>query len=784
MKCQACHILKFEPLDKVQKLASSESAFSQTLGTSLALSRRAIAAASVTKTLGVGVRGALNVLPPKLRAKVEKPGSAEVLHNSVYILHESLKQLELSAAGGCVFCRLLWGGLRNPIVRSSSAKMNTCGDRNVRVYLSAYRALNPERTLSPLDDQYITIECGEDRSMCLEITAGKSEPLGQGFVINEQRSTILKRAVRGFPSRRPNKNGTFPFDSAQVDLNKSHELCTCTADPFTPLPTRVVDLGPTNGSRQPYLYHSRGEHARYCTLSHRWGSAAVLRTTNDNLQLHKRQLPLQDLSVTFKDAINICRELCIRYLWIDSLCIIQDSHEDWEQESSRMGDYYWNSFCTIAADHATEENQGCFRQRDPSSIQPCLILLTFLQDINKGIAAVRVAPRIQGGDDWRHRPYSILDTRAWVLQERVLSPRMLFFGEHQLSFSCISMRASESVPEGSERTGINVQAPFEELQRKIRMYTVSGQSNLSRLQSTGLPKPDIKINGQYGQIRVSVEPDVNKEVDPRFLRELHDNWYELLREYNKRSITQNSDVLPALSGLAKRFQETIGETYLAGLWSGDMKVGLLWSVDETAQRATTYRAPSWSWASLRTCRLRFNCLSENVTNDTLCRILKAEVSSRGPNLFGEVTEGKLYVEGILKHATVVIPPKAFDARDEKRRKEVPDMGVRYGAETDLHFREIGDAMDLEKGGCAFLEDVDTKEQLCKFEPEGKFDLFNTLVLCLPIVLQRNIFGAEAALCLVLQPNFPEEPTWRRVGFARTFKVDWFNGAEVYPMTIV
>lgn len=171
MMCQACQVLNFEPLDTVQKLVSSESAFSQTLGTSLALSRKAIAKARSAKKIDEGVRRALNVVPPRIRTKVDLPRTIEVLYNSVYVLQQSLQDLELSAQNGCHFCRLIWGGLREPIV--NPAQKNHSASLDVRLYLSAYRQFNPERTLAPLNDQYITAECGGDRSMRLEITAGK-----------------------------------------------------------------------------------------------------------------------------------------------------------------------------------------------------------------------------------------------------------------------------------------------------------------------------------------------------------------------------------------------------------------------------------------------------------------------------------------------------------------------------------------------------------------------------------------------------------------------------------
>lgn len=581
---------------------------------------------------------------------------------------------------------------------------------------------------------------------------------------------------------------------SRINLNKaigwilgceqSHELCARTIQSKSALPTRVIDLGPPRSNQVPYIYTSRGEFARYCTLSHRWGKNTILSTLKQNIEAHKLRLPLELMSSNFKDAIEVCRELCVRYLWIDSLCIIQDSREDWEEESAKMGDYYWNSFFTIAADHASDYYQGCFSRRDPYSIQPCNITFTFPHEIDRAIAEVRVAPRIQDGIDWRHKQYSILDTRSWVLQERVLSPRTLFFGEHQLTFCCITMRASESIPEGSDRTGANVQASFEEFQRKIRTFNAALQDGRPiDVTSNGAARTGTRTDMQTGEMVTSMEPEFNdkRQEQPKHLLELRSNWYELLVEYNKRSITQKSDVFPALSGLAQRFHKILGETYFAGIWSGDLIGGLLWSVDMNSQKGESYRAPSWSWACLRSCRLRFNCNYENVIGDPICRIFKVEVTTRTSNPYGEVVGGKLFVKGILKMARAVIPPAVV----EHLANEVPDMDIRYGSVDDLQFREIGDGIDLEKGECAYLEDHESGEQLSKFEPDGLFDtsIDNGLVFCVPLLIQRNMFGNQAALCLVLQPIHLQSSRWKRVGFARMLKTEWFNGANAFPLTI-
>jgi hypothetical protein len=92
-----------------------------------------------------------------------------------------------------------------------------------------------------------------------------------------------------------------------------------------------------------------GTRGRYAALSHCWGSNLTYKTSKDTLGSRKKAIVWSDLPATFQDAITICHELDVQYMWIDSLCIIQDSDEDWEEESAKMGTIYENAWITIAA---------------------------------------------------------------------------------------------------------------------------------------------------------------------------------------------------------------------------------------------------------------------------------------------------------------------------------------------------------------------------------------------------------------------------------------------------
>jgi hypothetical protein len=114
------------------------------------------------------------------------------------------------------------------------------------------------------------------------------------------------------------------------------------------LPTRLIDVGPPDNAKKPRLCLGQdiGEDKRYITLSHCWGgdTSGILKTTRATIDERLLGFEMESLPQNFRDAIVMTRKLRVRYLWIDSLCIIQDSREDWEQESAVMGEVYSNCY--------------------------------------------------------------------------------------------------------------------------------------------------------------------------------------------------------------------------------------------------------------------------------------------------------------------------------------------------------------------------------------------------------------------------------------------------------
>ncbi|KAF2176128.1 HET-domain-containing protein, partial [Zopfia rhizophila CBS 207.26] len=130
-------------------------------------------------------------------------------------------------------------------------------------------------------------------------------------------------------------------------------------------PTRLVEIGKEGICSKLCEGNQIGASVPYATLSHRWGKISDKRVlTKEEKASFQKALPESDLSQTFRDAITAARMLGFDYIWIDSLCIIQDSRDDWLNELSQMGKVYEDSTLTITATSSKDDNGGCFFSRD------------------------------------------------------------------------------------------------------------------------------------------------------------------------------------------------------------------------------------------------------------------------------------------------------------------------------------------------------------------------------------------------------------------------------------
>ena len=149
--------------------------------------------------------------------------------------------------------------------------------------------------------------------------------------------------------------------------NTSHHECARLREQNRRLPTRLIDVGTSDGSIKPHLFipPASAPFTPYTTLSYRWGPVPSTLLTQNSLSSLLEEIPFHLLPKTNQDAIMITRFLGIKYLWIDALCIIQDLEGDWHKESERMGDIYKDSCVTISASMAETGSKGCFVERGP-----------------------------------------------------------------------------------------------------------------------------------------------------------------------------------------------------------------------------------------------------------------------------------------------------------------------------------------------------------------------------------------------------------------------------------
>jgi hypothetical protein len=404
-----------------------------------------------------------------------------------------------------------------------------------------------------------------------------------------------------------------------------------------PLPSRLIRISSREPSRLVVTDDSTPP-ARYATLSHCWGSLRPLRLLSTNFEDMQAEIPLSQLTKTFQHAIIACQRLEIEYLWIDSLCIIQDSAEDWRRQSATMARVYSNSYCNLFAAHARDGTFGCFTTREPRAMQPTKVFLDWGAE---GGQHHYVVPELYWDETMFQTP---LNRRAWVFQERTLAPRNLIFGPAEVFFECRAALASELFPRGlPPRVG--------------PMYAFRGV------------RPDVdgsraKLRRREGRVAASGQDDVTLKGLAAF-----DLWHVMVIRYSTADLTYQSDKLVALSAIASEMHRHIKADFLAGLWRRYLPYQLLWAVDPpnsatlttsvTARSATTtgYVAPSWSWAK-SIAAVEGVCDVHHVDErDVLVEILEAStdlVSDDAP--FGQVTGGVIRIRGHLAKGVPVRVP--------------------------------------------------------------------------------------------------------------------------------
>ena len=330
----------------------------------------------------------------------------------------------------------------------------------------------------------------------------------------------------------------------------------------------------------------------------------------------KQGILLNTLPKTFQEAIAITRRLNQQFLWIDSLCIIQDSASDWQVESATMEFVYRFSLLNIAATASSNGTEGCFRERNPLLAQICIV-----ENVEWTWSSGK--HYLYNSMFWSMgMKYAPLNNRAWAVQERVLAPRILHFGENQLYWECNQKDACETFP---------ASLPQRMIQEYPRFKSQQSAYDGTRLRCfsedwLGLLKHDKSLNS-------------------------YDSWSNIVLEYTRCDLTMGSDKLVAISGVVQMIRRMLKDEYLAGLWRKWLPYHLLWYKEKPADtgRSVIYRAPTWSWASVDG-EVWCHPISLIDGEEILVSIIEAVVQNSGSNTAGSVVSGSIKMRGMFKQA--------------------------------------------------------------------------------------------------------------------------------------
>jgi len=393
------------------------------------------------------------------------------------------------------------------------------------------------------------------------------------------------------------------------------------------LPTRLLDVGSPNDKLCTLRTTTNfpGGKYKYVTLSHSWGTAKFLKLEAGNFSRFESGIQLTALTKTFRDAISVTQGLGIRYLWIDALCIIQGpTLDDWAIEASRMCDVYRNSWCNISALWATDHQRGFLPLAQPDL--SCWTTINIDWD------------DLGEPNDWVILDQSIwteevakapLNKRAWVLQERILPPRQLYFGRNDVLWQCYEFSSFSLVPDlchphsyTGEPFGNNLSEKFFERKR---------------------------ANGQKDALSL---------------------WAQYVDLYSVCALTKPEDKLVAIAGIAQDINRTFpADEYIVGVWRSQLPNQLMWRAEmvpvsgnsNIAKGSSTpepltipsqpgdpaYRSPSWSWAYTQVPIVAFRDAYSHEQDIPLVDIKRTELNFTVPSLpYGQVLDARLVLHGI------------------------------------------------------------------------------------------------------------------------------------------
>ncbi|KAH4854172.1 hypothetical protein HBI38_096270 [Parastagonospora nodorum] len=362
------------------------------------------------------------------------------------------------------------------------------------------------------------------------------------------------------------------------------------------VPNRLIML--ESSTNEHIRLVSLTKQVHYVALSYCWGSSEQSKTLKNNVGVRKGRIPVTELPRTLQDSIRMTQTLGIQYLWIDSLCIIQDDEHDWALESSKMADIYSNAWLVLAATGAPDCASGMLEIREPPFVIPpnqllgttaCISVRRTVTHDSTGTRSVISQPL------WK---------RAWAMQERELAHRIVHFLPDEFMWCC---RASTWCECGTDNE---------------------------------CGEPPIFLLSEFAQL----DPAKTATVEGY---EFGHAWITVLLQYSKLKITRSRDTLPALSGIARYVEHWRPGQYIAGLWERDIALQLAWYTcgapwESLKRSMRDLDGPSFSWI---TCKGRVFWNWDQRSYDSQCTFLASKSKLATANPYGQILTSSLILRG-------------------------------------------------------------------------------------------------------------------------------------------
>jgi hypothetical protein len=326
-----------------------------------------------------------------------------------------------------------------------------------------------------------------------------------------------------------------------------HDICT-ELRVSRRLPNRLLKFGVSTTELVQLVDGETLEDVPYVALSYCWGGDHKMALRPSTESILRAGIAADAFSLTVQDAMEVCRQLGVFYIWVDALCILQGHMSDeWKEAASSIQHIYGNAHFTLSIAASDSVSDGFLKPmlpgKYPLELYACKLEDNFPYPARKGLAEVKANSPCAG--------------RGWIFQEELLSPRILYWTRHGLFWSCSKLEDAEN---GTADSG--------------------GKDDL--FSNIAIPE--------------TLNPHTFRTSrDPLLL------WDDMITMYSVRDFKFHTDRLPAVDGLADIISRATGEEYVLGLWISRLPAQLLWVVKgiaEPLEYGETKPPPTWTWASI------------------------------------------------------------------------------------------------------------------------------------------------------------------------------------------